>query len=130
MTPTQTKTVFSLSTFAVISAKESVVNSCCKHSYCSILFSKTLPTDQAKEKDQEKWLSIVKNFDSSLKSDNYNTALQLVDKYEAECKSPEFRLQALMKRVQGSFEAWKHTSKGRKIVLNREINYVYPTLLF
>ena len=90
--------------------------------YCSMSFFQKLSAEQAKEKDQEKWFSIVKEFDSNLKNDNYDTALQSVDKYESECKSPEFRLQALMKRAKGSFEAWKHTSKGRINALNREIN--------
>ena len=90
--------------------------------YCSMfLFSKFF-AEQAKEKDQEKWHSVLKEFDGNLKSDNYDTALQLVDKYASECKSPEFRLHAFMKRAQGSFEAWKHTSKGIVNVLNREIN--------
>ncbi|XP_020629551.1 probable ATP-dependent RNA helicase DDX60 [Orbicella faveolata] len=65
--------------------------------------------EQAKEKDQEKWHSIFKKFDSNLKNGNYDAALQVVDKFESECKSPEFRLKALMKKARGSFEAWKHT---------------------
>ncbi|KAK2572326.1 putative ATP-dependent RNA helicase DDX60 [Acropora cervicornis] len=65
--------------------------------------------EQAREKDQEKWRSIFKEFESNLNNHNYDTALQLVEKYESKCKSLEFRLQALMKRAQGSFEAWKHT---------------------
>ena len=85
-------------------------------------FFNTPPTEQAREKDQEKWHSIFKEFESNLKNHNYDTALQVVEKYESECKSPEFRLQALMKRAQGSFDAWKHTSKGETSVLNREIN--------
>ncbi|XP_015768450.1 PREDICTED: probable ATP-dependent RNA helicase DDX60 [Acropora digitifera] len=63
----------------------------------------------AKEKDQEKWHSILKEFKSNLKNENYDTALQVVEKYESKCKSPEFRFKALMKRARGSFEAWKHT---------------------
>ena len=79
---------------------------------------------QAKEKDQEKWHSIFKDFESNLKNHNFDTALQVVEKYESECKSPEFRLQALMKRARGSFDAWKHTSKGEINVLSREISKV------
>lgn len=78
------------------------------------LFDKNLSktsTEQEKEKDQEKWNHIIKDIESNLKKDNFNTALQLVDKYESGCKSQELRLQALMKRAQSSFDAWQHTSK-------------------
>lgn len=44
-----------------------------------------------------------------MKNENYDTALQVVEKYESKCKSPEFRFKALMKRARGSFQAWKHT---------------------
>ena len=94
------------------------------------MFFQKLSAEQAKEKDQEKWHCILKELDSNLKNDNYDAALQSVDKFESECKSPEFRLQALMKRAQGSFEAWKHTSKGRINVLNREINQVFSFFTF
>ncbi|XP_078360874.1 putative ATP-dependent RNA helicase DDX60 isoform X2 [Oculina patagonica] len=65
--------------------------------------------EQEKERDQEKWHHILKDVESNLKKDNYNTALQLVDKYESGCKSPELRLQALMKKAQSCFDAWQHT---------------------
>lgn len=81
-----------------------------------MLFSIT-STEQAKEKDQEKWHSVFIKFDSNLKNYNFDTALEVVDKFESECKSPEFCLQALMKKARGSFEAWKHTSKGGIICL-------------
>ena len=82
-----------------------------------MLFSIT-STEQAKEKDQEKWDSVLINFNSNLKNNKYDTALEVVDKYESECKSPEFCLRALMKKAWGSFEAWKHTSKEGINVLN------------
>ena len=47
-----------------------------------------------------------------MKNENYDTALQVVEKYESKCESPEFRFKALMKRARCSFQAWKHTSKG------------------
>jgi len=65
-----------------------------------------------------------------LKNGNYDAALQVVDKFESECKSPEFRLKALMKKARGSFEAWKHTSKGEINVLNREINKAFSFFYF
>ena len=64
----------------------------------------------------------MKEFKSNLKNENYDTALQVVEKYESKCKSPEFRFKALMKRARGSFQAWKHTSKGEMNILNREVN--------
>ncbi|KAK2572321.1 putative ATP-dependent RNA helicase DDX60 [Acropora cervicornis] len=81
--------------------------------------------EQAREKDQEKWRSIFKEFESNLKNHNYDTALQLVEKYESKCKSFEFRLQALMKRAQGSFEAWKHT----RTLKSNSNDMKYPVLL-
>ena len=86
-----------------------------------MLFSIT-STEQAKEKDQEKWHSVVINFDSNLKNYNFDAALEVVEKFESDCKSAEFCLQALVKKARGSFEAWKHASKGGINVLNREIN--------
>ena len=74
------------------------------------LFLKT-PTEQDKEKDLEKWHHFLKDIDSNLKKDNYDTALKLIDKYESDCKSPELHLQALMKRAQSGYEAWRHISK-------------------
>ena len=73
-------------------------------------FSKTF-TEKEEERDQTKWHSNLKNIDSNLKKNNYDSALQLVDKYESDCKSPGFRLQALMKKTQISFDAWQRTSE-------------------
>jgi len=47
--------------------------------------------EQAREKDQEKWRSIFKEFESNLKNHNYDTALQLVEKYECECRKEKAR---------------------------------------
>ena len=64
----------------------------------------------------------MEEFKSNLKNENYDTALQVVEKYESKCKSPEFRFKALKKRARGSFQAWKHTSKRGMNILNREVN--------
>ncbi|XP_044173202.1 probable ATP-dependent RNA helicase DDX60 isoform X1 [Acropora millepora] len=97
----------------------------CKKAAQIIEDNKQKRKEQAKEKDQEKWNSIFKEFESNLKSHNYDTALQLVEKYESECKSPEFRLQALMKRARGSFDAWKHTRTFKP----NSSDMKYPVLL-
>lgn len=94
-----------------------------------MLFSIT-STEKAKEKHQEKWHSVSEMFDSNLTKNNYDTALEVIDKYESECKSPQLRLQALIKKARGSFEAWKHTSKGGINVLNREINKAFSFFSF
>lgn len=47
----------------------------------------------------------------SLKRDNYGAALQLVDKFLADCKSPLFHLQAFMKKAQICLDAWQDTRK-------------------
>ena len=73
-------------------------------------FSKTF-TEKEEEKDQTKWQSNLKNIESNLKKNNYDTSLQFVNKYESDCKSPGFCLQALMKKAQISFDAWQHTSE-------------------
>ena len=70
-----------------------------------------ISTEQDKKKDQEKWHHFLKDIKSSLKEDNYDTALRLIDKFESDWKSPELHLKALMKRAESSYEAWRHASK-------------------
>ena len=49
--------------------------------------------------------------DKSLKGENYSAALQLIDKFMIDCKSPVLHLQALMKKAQCCFDAWRDTRK-------------------
>ena len=46
--------------------------------------------------------------DKSLKGDNYSAALQFVDRFLTDCKTPELHLQALMKKAQCCLNAWKN----------------------
>ena len=71
----------------------------------------SLLTEQQQEKDQEKWTHILAETEKSLKRDNYSAALQFVDKFVADCETPEFNLQALMKKAQSCLDAWQETRK-------------------
>ena len=62
-------------------------------------------------KDQEKWQHIVKDIESNVQRGNFSDGLKLVDKYLLDCKSPGLRLQALMKKAESCFDAWKQTSR-------------------
>ena len=74
----------------------------------------SLLTEQQQEKDQEKWTHILAETEKSLKGDNYSAALQFVDKFVADCETPEFNLQALMKKAQSCLDAWQETRKFLK----------------
>lgn len=68
-------------------------------------------TGRNQEKDQDKWTHVLSEIDRSLKTDNYTAALQLVDKFLTDCKTPELQLKALMKKAQGCLDAWQDTRK-------------------
>ncbi|CAH3109022.1 unnamed protein product, partial [Pocillopora meandrina] len=65
--------------------------------------------DEERQRDQEKWSNFLEDIDNNLKKDNFSTVLQLVDKYLADCKTPELHLQALMKKAQSCLGAWQQT---------------------
>ena len=48
-----------------------------------------------------------------LKRDTFSNALELVDNYLSDGKSPKLRFHALMTKVDSCFEAWKQTSKSQ-----------------
>ena len=73
----------------------------------------SLLTEQQQQKDQEKWTHILAETEESLKRDNYSAALQFVDKFVADCETPEFNLQALMKKAKSCLDAWQETRKFR-----------------
>ena len=69
--------------------------------------------DEERQRDQEKWSNFLKDIDNNLKKDKFSTVLQLVDKYLADCKTPELHLQALMKKAQSCLGAWQQTSRWK-----------------
>ena len=72
-------------------------------------------TEQEQERDQEKWKRILCKIEKSLKSGNYSTALQLVNKFLTDCKSPGSFFQALMKKAQTCLDAWQSIRKLNSI---------------
>ena len=72
-------------------------------------------TEQEQERDQEKWKRILCEIEKSLKSGNYSVALQLVDKFLTDCKSPDSSFQALMKKAQTCLDAWQSIRKLNSI---------------
>ena len=62
---------------------------------------------EERRRDEEKW----RNINNNLEKAKFSTVLQLVDKYLADCKTPELHLQALMKKAQSCLEAWEQTSR-------------------
>ena len=72
-------------------------------------------TEQEQERDQEKWKRILCEIEKSLKSEKYSAALQLVDKFLTDCKSPDSSFQALMKKAQTCLDAWKSIRKLNSI---------------
>ena len=77
----------------------------------SFSFLLKFSVDEERLKDQEKWDNFLRDIDKNFKKDNFSTVLQLVDKYLADCKTPELHLQALMKKAQSCFVAWQQKSK-------------------
>ena len=69
-------------------------------------------TEKAESKDQTNWDTIMMDIKKCLKRDNFSNALELVDNYLSDCKSPKLRFHALMTKVDSCFEAWKQTSKS------------------
>lgn len=83
-------------------------------------------TGRNQEKDQDKWTHVLSEIDRSLKTDNYTAALQLVDKFLTDCKTPELQLKALMKKAQGCLDAWQDTRK----FLSTPFHSFFSCLLF
>lgn len=68
-------------------------------------------TEQEQERDQEKWTRILAETEKSLRRENYIDALQFVDKFLVDCKSPVPSFQALMKKAQSCMDAWQDIRK-------------------
>ena len=81
-------------------------------------------TEKEQERDQEKWKRILCEIEKSLRGENYIAALQLVDKFLTECKSPDSSFQALMKKAQTCLDAWQDIRK-----LNSPVAFFLSSLL-